>query len=337
MKAILLRETGGPEKARVEEVPDPQPDAGEVVVRLKAAALNHRDLWICLGRYAGIKLPIIPGSDGAGVVASVGPEVDASLVGKEVVINPSLDWGDDPVIQGPKWRILGLPDDGTFAEFVRVPAKNIHPTPRHFSTGEAAAFPLGALTAYRAVVTRGQVRSGETVLVTGIGGGVATFVLQIANAVGARVLVSSSSDAKINRARELGALGGVTYSNPDWVKEMVAMCDGRGPDVIVDGAGGSAFDQALEVVRPGGRVVIYGATLGPAREVMVRRIFWKHLTIIGSTMGTPQDFEDVLALYSKKGMRPVIDSTFPLDEASSALRRMETAGQFGKIVLTVGS
>src|SRR5215813_13018182 len=191
MKAIVLRELGGPENLRLEEVADPRPNANEVVIKLKAAALNHRDLFIRVGKYAGIRLPIILGSDGAGEVIEAGTDVDRSLIGQAVIINPSLDWGDDERAQGPAFRILGLPDDGTYAQLVKVPAAKVHAKPSALSFEEAAAIPLAGLTAYRAVATRAKVQAGETVLVTGIGGGVASFVLLIAKHFGARVFVTS--------------------------------------------------------------------------------------------------------------------------------------------------
>lgn len=335
MKAVVLRELGGPEKLLLEDVPDPQAGPGEVIVRLKAAAMNHRDVWIRTGRYAGIKLPIILGSDGAGTVDAVGAGVDPSLVGKPVLINPCLNWGDDPAVQRNDFRILGLPDDGTYAERVKVPAVNVHPKPEELSWEEAAAVPLAAMTAYRAVVARGQIKSGETVVVTGIGGGVAVFVLQIAKKIGCRVFVTSSSDEKIERARSLGAEGGANYRTQDWVNLLREMTAGKGPDVIVDSAGGEVFDKALDLVRPGGRVITFGATLGPAKEVIVRRIFWKQLTLIGSTMGTPEEFRKSVELYSSGGLRPVIDTVFPLTEVQRAHKRMEAGEQFGRIVLTI--
>jgi NADPH:quinone reductase-like Zn-dependent oxidoreductase len=335
MKAVVLRELGGPEKLVLEEVPDPQPGTGEVVVRLKAAALNHRDVWIRIGRYAGIKLPIILGSDGAGTVHSVGAEVDPSLIGSPVLINPCLDWGDDPAVQRNDFRILGLPDNGTYAEYVKVPASNVYPKPEELSWEEAAAVPLAAMTAYRAVVTRGQIKSGETVVVTGIGGGVAVFVLQILKKIGCRVFVTSGDDRKIERARSLGAEGGANYRTQDWVAILRELTDGRGPDAIVDSAGGEVFDKALDLVRPGGKIITFGATLGPAKEVMVRRIFWKQLTVLGSTMGTPEEFRKAVELYSSGGLRPVIDSVFPLTDVQAAHRRMEAGEQFGRIVLSI--
>ncbi len=336
MRAIVLRSTGEPEEAaRLEDVPDPTPGPGEVVVRLQAAALNHRDLWICRGQYAGLRFPIIPGSDGAGEVAAVGQGVTGLSPGASVVINPSLNWGDDPRAFGPRFRILGLPDNGTFAEQVAVPAANVLPRPEGLTDEEAAAIPLGGLTAYRAVVTRGRVQHGETVLVQGIGGGVATFALLIARQAGARVLVTSGSDAKLARARALGAAGGFNYKTADWVAAVREATGGQGPDLIVDGAGGAAFERALDAARPGGRIVSYGATTGNTPDLTVRRIFWKQLSVLGSTMGSPEDFRAMLALFGQGKLRPVVDQICKLADAGNALRRMERAEQFGKIVLRI--
>ena len=334
MKAIVLHDVSEPEALRPEEVADPTPGPGEAVVRLHAAALNRRDLYICRGQYAGLRFPIIPGSDGVGEVAAVGPGVAGVAAGDQVVINPSLEWGDNPRVPGPKWRILGSPDDGTFAQMVKVPADSLFPRPAGLSDEEAAALPLAGLTAYRAVVTRGGVRDGETVLVTGIGGGVATFALLIARQRGARVLVTSGSDEKLARARDLGAEAGFNYRTSNWVKAVRAATNG-GPDLIVDGTGGETFGQAVDVARPGGRVVTYGATTGATRDFLVRRIFWKQLDVLGSTMGSPDDFRAMLALFGPGGPRPVVDMVFPLAEAGAALRRMEEAAQFGKIVLRI--
>lgn len=333
MKAIILRELGAPEVLRLEEVPDPVAGPGEVVVRLKAAALNHRDAWIRQGKYSGIKLPVILGSDGAGEVESVGENVDSLLVGKPVVIYPVFDWGPDPRAQSPIFRILGLPDDGTYAQKIKVPAELLHPKPSNLSFEEAAAVPLCGTTAYRATITRGKVDSGETVLITGIGGGVATFVLQIALNLGARVYVTSGSDEKIESARSFGAIGGFNYKTQDWVKELKEQ-EG-GVDVVIDGSGGETIDRALDLLKPGGRLVNYGQTLGAAQEVQVRRIYWKQLTILGSTMGTRQEFESVMKMYDDDGLQPIVDSVFPLADVPAAHRRMDEAKQFGKIVLKI--
>ena len=333
MKAIVLRELGGPERLVLEQAASPEPGPGDAVVALRAAALNHRDAWIRTGLYAGVKLPVILGSDGAGEVAAVGPGVDPAWVGRHVVINPSLGWGPDARVQGPSYRILGLPDDGTYAERVRVPAENLFLKPAALSWEAAAAIPLAGLTAYRAVVTRARVQRGETVLITGIGGGVATFALLIARHLGARVIVTSSRDAKLEHAGRLGAGGGVNYTHEGWAKQAQALCDG-GPDVIVDSAGRDAFPALLDIVKPGGRIVTFGATTGSAASIEVRRVFWKQLTVLGSTMGTPAEFAEMLALFDGP-LVPVVDRVFPLAAAPDAHRRMDSADQFGKIVLEI--
>ncbi len=334
MRAVMLKSLGGPDELRVETAPDPVPGAGEAVVRLRAAALNHRDAWIRKGLYANITLPVILGSDGAGEVEAVGDGVDAGVVGTAVVINPSLEWGDDPRAPGRRWRILGLPENGTHAERVKVPAAALFPKPAALSWEEAAAIPLAGLTAFRAVVTRAGVAPGETVVVTGIGGGVATFALAIAKARGARVFVTSGSDEKLARARALGAEGGVNYRQPDWAKALVSLTDG-GADLAVDSAGGETFAALLDVVRPGGRLVTYGATTGSPSTIEVRRLFWKQVALLGTTMGTPDDFAAMLDLYGAGGLRPAVDRVFPLAEAADAHRRMDQAAQMGKIVLGI--
>jgi zinc-binding alcohol dehydrogenase/oxidoreductase len=333
MKAVVLRELGDPDVLQLQEVPDPQPGPGEVVVRLRAAALNRRDVWIRKGRYAGIKLPVILGSDGAGEVLETGAGADSALIGREVVIDPAFNWGDDERAQGPDFLILGLPQDGTYAERVAVPAANLHDKPQHLSWEEAAAMPLASVTAFRALVTRARLSAGESVVITGIGGGVATCALIIATRLGARVYVTSGTPAKIDTARAYGAAGGVDHHDPDWPRAMTTLIGGR-PDVVIDGAGGETLNAALDLVAPGGRVVSYGATLGPAKNVEVRRIFWKQINMLGSTMGTRGDFAAMLQLYDA-GLRPIVDTVFPLGEAAAAHRRIEEAKQFGKIVLKI--
>jgi zinc-binding alcohol dehydrogenase/oxidoreductase len=336
MQAIVQRATGGPETLNLEETEDLLPGPGQVVVGLRAAALNRRDLYIRLGQYAGITLPIIPGSDGAGQVLAAGEGVTNVAPGQDVVINPSLHWGDDPRVQGPDWKILGLPDNGTYAQQVRVPAAVVYPKPEALSWEEAAAIPLAGLTAYRALITRGQVQTGQTVLIPGIGSGVSTFVLLFALHLGARVFVTSSSDEKTARAVKMGAEAGFNYTSPDWVRQVREAAGGVGPDLVVDGAGGDTFNQLLDVARPGGRIVLYGSTLGVAKETVVRRIFWKQLDVLGSTMGSPSDFSAMLALFADGAFRPVVDQVFPLAEAGAAQERMRHAAQFGKIVLSIG-
>ena len=334
MQAILLRQIGGPDVLRLEEYSDPTAGPGDVVVRLRAAALNRRDLWIRRGLYPGIVFPIVLGSDGSGEVVSVGSGVDRGLVGRAVVIDPSFGWGADPRVQSASFDILGLKREGTYAEYVRVPADHVHDKPAHLSFEEAAAIPLASVTAYRALVTRAQVRAGETVVVTGIGGGVATSALVLARALGADVFVTSGSDEKLAAALSHGALGGVNHASPDWVQVFVSRF-GRRPDVVIDGAGGETFGRALDLLKPGGRLVSYGATLGPAGQVEVRRIFWKQLDVLGATMGTSEDFAAMLALYARTGVWPIVGAVLPLADAAAAHRHVEDGRQFGKVVLAI--
>ncbi len=334
MKAIVLRELGDAGNLKLEEMPDPQPGPGDAVVALRAAALNHRDVFIIHKLYPNIKLPAILGSDGAGIVASVGEGVDRSWVGREVVIEPGLEWGGSEQFQGRNYRILGMPEDGTFAELIKIPATNLYPKPDHMTFEEAAALPLAGLTAYRSVVTRARVGPADTVLVTGIGGGVAVFAMQIAKRLGARVFVTSSSDQKLARAVELGADGGTNYKNPEWGKQLVEL-SGGGPNVVIDSAGGESLETAVKIIKPAGRIVSYGATTGLARNLDLYRCFFKQLTIMGSTMGSPREFAALVDLYREAKLHPVIDRVFPLVEAAAAHRHMEEAGQLGKIVLRV--
>ena len=317
----------------VVEVADPLPSAGEAVVRLRAAALNHRDLWIKLGQYAGLKFPCIPGSDGAGVVESVGPGVDAAWVGREVIINPSLEWGGAESAQGEAFSILGLPRDGTLAEKVAVPAANLAAKPEHLDWPAAAALPLSGLTAYRAVFSRAQLKPGERVLITGIGGGVALFALQFAVADGAAAFVTSSSEEKISRAAALGARGGIRYTQPGWAGNLAKTAGLF--DVIVDSAGGEGFNDLLELAAPGGRLVFFGATRGNAPGLALRKIFWRQISLLGSTMGSPRDFGGLLDFVAGHRLKPVISEVFPLARAAEAFALMERGGQFGKIVVQI--
>lgn len=311
---------------------EPKPDEGEVIVALRAAALNHRDVWIKTGQYAGLKWPCLPGSDGAGEVVDLGAGVDASWRGREVIINASFDWGADQRVQGAKFSILGLPRDGTLAERIAVPAAQLAPKPAHLSWEEAAALPLAGLTAYRALFSRAQLQRGERVLVNGIGGGVALFALQFALAAGAEVWVTSSSAEKIARAVKLGAKGGFDYRDADWAANAV-----KAPgqfDVVVDSAGGDGFGKLIDVTASGGRVVFYGATRGDA-PLPVRKVFWRQISLLGTTMGSPADWAAMNAFVAEHKIKPVVSEIFPLARAAEAFALMERGGQFGKIVVTV--
>ncbi|GAB3587621.1 MDR/zinc-dependent alcohol dehydrogenase-like family protein [Hymenobacter daeguensis] len=335
MQALQLDAIHQP--AVLREVPTPTPGPGEILVRLHAAALNHRDVFIQEGKYAGIRLPCTLGADGAGEVAAHGPGVPttAPAVGARVLIYPGLRWGDNPRVQARDFVVLGMPDPGTFAEYISLPAQYIFPLPAHLRFEQGAALPLAGLTAYRAAFARAQVQAGERVLVTGVGGGVALTAVQLCAARGAEVWVTSSSDEKIARAQSLGAKGGISYSADGWVKTLTQQAGGPF-DVVIDSAAGAAFGALLDAAAPGGRIVFYGGTLGNIPDLPPAKVFWKQLSILGSTMGSPQDFADMLALVNEQQLVPVVDEVFPLAEGEAALRRLEAGAQFGKVVLKIG-
>ena len=330
MNAALI--TGLKQPVVHQTVADPTAAPGHALVRLKAAALNHRDLWIQLGLYANIQLPLIPGSDGAGIVESVGPDADQAWLGREVIINPALDWGDDPRAQGPAFRILGLPDSGTFAEKLTIPIANLARKPVHLSWEQAAALPLAGLTAWRALFTRARLQAGERVLVTGVGGGAALFALQFAVAAGAEVWVTSSAPEKITRAQSLGAKGGCNYRDGGWAAALQQQAGGLF-DVIVDSAGGEGFASLIGLTRPGGRIVFFGATTGNPKGIDLRKSFFRQINLLGTTMGSPADFAGMTQFVATHQINPVVDRVFPLAEAEAAFRHMEAGAQFGKIGL----
>lgn len=332
MQAIRMSEPGGPEVLVLEQVPDLQPGPGEVVVALKASALNRRDVFVRKG-VAKVPLPLTPGSDGAGVVHAVGAGVTGVAEGDEVVILPSLAWGDDQRAPGPGFRILGGPDQGTYAEQIVIPAVNVFPKPSRLSWHEAAALPLAGLTAWRALFTRGQARPGETVLVIGIGGGVATFALNLAKAAGCRVVVTSSSDEKLAQAKELGADVGVNYATAgdEW-PAAVKEANGGGVDVVIDSVG-STWAGSIDSCAPGGRVVVFGGTGGAKVDLTVRPVTLGQVGLLGTTMGSPAEFRQLLAAVDAQSWTPVIDSVRPLADAAAAHEREEAGLHFGKLVL----
>jgi len=335
MKAVILSKLGGPEQLRLNDVPTPEPQPGQVRVKLRASSLNRRDVWITFGQYPGIRLPCFMGSDGAGVIDQLGAEVSPDLLGREVVIYPAYDWGANTRFPNPAFRVLGMPDPGTFAEFICVPADSTFPKPDFLSWEQAAALPLAGLTAWRALMTQGEARAGETVLVTGIGGGVATFALKWAVALGARVFVTTGNAAKLEQARQLGAVGGIDYHLENWPKQLTERTGGI--DVIVDGTGGPNFTDCFLTLKRGGRLVVYGSTAGnPTTGLDLVRLFFRQARIIGSTMGTPAEFAEMLRFVVEHRIEPVIDQVFELDEVVAAHQRLLSAQQLGKIVLRHG-
>lgn len=340
MFAVRLHTPGGPEALRFEALPSPRPGPGQALVRLRAAALNHRDLRIRRGDQQQ-PLPLVLGADGAGVVAELGPGVAGVRVGDEVLINPGLsDDVCDSCRRGrhslcDRFRILGGPEDGTYAQEVVVPAANLHPRPAHLSWEEAAALPLAALTAWRLLFTRAGLRPGETVLILGIGGGVATFALQFARLAGAAVLVTSRSDEKLERARALGAEAGINYTRQDWVKEVLALTGGRGVDVVFETVGMATWRGSLEVVARGGRIAICGATTGGDLSTNLSAILRRQISIVVSYMGDKGEFVDMLRLVERDRVRPLVDRVFPLARAAEAHAYLEAAAQMGKVVLAI--
>jgi NADPH:quinone reductase-like Zn-dependent oxidoreductase len=332
MKALVLEATNTPLALR--NLPTPQPGPGQALVRVKAAALNHRDVYIQQGKYPGIVLPGVLGSDGAGVVEAVGPGAGAAWVGRAVVIDPGLGWGPSQAVQAPTYTILGMPTNGTLAEFVVVPAENLHPKPEHLSWEQAAALPLAGVTAWRALMSRAQLAPAERLLVTGIGAGTALAALQFGVAHGAEVYVTSSSPEKLERARQLGAKGGSLYTQPNWADELEAAANGLF-DVVIDSAGGEGFGQLAKLTNAGGRIAFFGGTRGKWPALLPQALFWKQISILGSTMGSPDDFAAMMRFVAKHKLAPVVDRVFPLDEGEAAFRHLDAGAQCGKVVVVV--
>jgi len=320
VKAVRIHEDGDPAVLRYEDAPDPAPRPGELLVHLRAASLNHLDLWIRRG-LPSVPKPRILGADGAGVLES----------GERVVINPGIEHEDGRI------TVVGEHMDGTHAQLVAVPEENVYPIPDGVSFEEAAAFPLVFETAYRMLVTKATLEPNEWVLLWGIGSGVATASLQIAKALGARAIVTSSNDEKLERARSLGADATVNHETDDVVEAVKAATGGRGADVVVEHVGEATWQRTLQAVCAGGRVAVCGATSGPNPPAALHRIWWKQLTIYGSTMGTRQDFEGAYELVASGRAKPVVDRAFPLAEAAAAHAYLESGAQFGKVVLSIPS
>jgi len=357
MKAVTIRANGGPEVVRVEDVPAPRAAAGEVVIAVRAAGLNHLDIWVRKGRPgARIAFPHVLGSDAAGVVAEVGEGVEGLEVGQDVILNPGLSCGHCEFCRRGEqsecetFTILGLGRPGTFAERVAVPAVNVYPKPPHLDWAEAAALGLSHVTAWRMLMARARLVAGETVLIHGIGGGVAQAGLAIAHLAGAAKIVTSSSDEKLSRAKRLGADHGINYSSqPDATLRSSAslrstsvaravrdLTGGRGVDVVMDTVGAATWPVDFAAVRRGGRIVLCGVTTGAQAETPLQALYWNQVTVLGSTMGSQEDFREMLRAVTAAHLKPVIDSRLPLERGPEAMARMESGEQFGKIVLIVG-
>jgi NADPH:quinone reductase-like Zn-dependent oxidoreductase len=318
VKAVRIHEDGGPEVLRYEDAPDPVPGTGQVLIELRAASLNHLDLWIRRG-LPSVPKPRILGADGAGILDN----------GERVVINPGLDHGDGRI------TVVGEHMDGTHAELIAVPEANVYPIPEGLSFHEAAAFPLVFETAYRMLVTKAEIQPGEWVLLWGIGSGVAVAGLQIAKALGANAIVTSSRDAKLDRARELGADAVVNHATEDVVEAVKEATAGRGADIVLEHVGEATWQRTLQAARPGGRITVCGATSGPNPPAGLHRLWWKQLTVFGSTMGTKEDFEGAYELIASGRAQAVVDRVFPLSEARAAHEYLEAGEQLGKVVLDI--
>ena len=320
MKAIVLEEKDV--WPVYKDMPDPKQYEGQVIVDLNAAALNHRDVWQVKGLYPGFMVPAILGSDGCG-----------TLDGKKVIINPSLNWGDDERFAGSTYVILGMHMGGTFAEQLAIDKKQVYDKPAHMSDEEAAALPLAGLTAYRVLFKRCALQGGERVLISGIGGGVASLAFQFALAAGCEVYVTSSSTAKIEKAVSLGAKAGIDYNERNWGKSFYKKTGGA--DVIIDSAGGPGFGELIEAVARGGHIGIYGGTRGNLSNIKAPTLFFKQASIHGSTMGSDGDFQEMLDFVNQHRIVPIVDRVFSLAEGANALQHMDKGQQFGKIVLKI--
>ena len=327
MKAIRIHEDGGPDVLRYEDVPDPEPGPGEVLVSLRAAGLNHLDIWVRKGMPSAPK-PRILGADGAGVVVALGPEVDAFEVGDRVVVNPGI-------VHDGRITVIGEHTEGTYCELKALPAQQLYRLDDALSFEDGAAFALTFETAYRMLVTKASLREDEWVLIWGIGGGVALAAFELCRALGARTIVTSSSEKKLERARALGADVAVNHADDDVVLAVKEATGGRGAAVVVETVGEATWERSLAAAAQEGRVVVCGATSGHSPPARLYRLWWKQLAIYGSTMGLASDFEGAYELIRAGRARVHVDSVFPLADAAQAHERLESGDQFGKIVLAI--
>jgi zinc-binding alcohol dehydrogenase/oxidoreductase len=329
VKAYIHQGEPGFAGARYTDVPEPVAGPGQVRVRMRTAGLNRRDLRV-LHLAKATDPAVILGSDGAGVIDQVGEGVEDWKVGDEVVINPSLHWFETTPAPPPNFEILGSPTNGTFAEAIVLPAEQVERKPGFLTWEEAGVLPLAALTAYRALFTRGHLVGGQTVLIPGAGSGVATYLVQFAKAAGARVYVTSRSEDKRQRVRQLGADLAIP-SESDWSKEL----GGEKVDLVIDSVGAATFDKCLQVLKPGGTLVTFGATAGDEVRIDIRSFFYGQFNLLGSTMGSREEFRAMLRFVEQHQIHPVIDRFFPLAEADAALTRLADSENFGKIGLTI--
>ncbi|WP_436516140.1 quinone oxidoreductase family protein [Ekhidna sp. To15] len=324
MQAVTITQESEP--IQLTSLTKPEISGDECLIKLKAAALNRRDQWIRKGMYPGIKPGTVLGSDGCGIVEN-GPN---EWVGKEVIINPNVDWGDNPEVQSDQYSVLGMPTNGTLAEHIKVPAHRLHEKPSHLTDEEAAALPLAGLTAFRATIKKGASKAGKRVLVTGAGGGVSQFAIAFAVFSGAEVYVTSGSDEKIEKVKKMGVKEGFNYRDEKWFKSAA---DVGGFDSIIDSAGGNQLNNYLKVIKPAGRIVMYGSTTGHPEKLDVFRLFWSQAQIMGSTMGSDQEFVEMVEYVNKNQIKPTVDKVFELSNYLQAFDRFMDPDSFGKIVI----
>lgn len=343
MKAAVIRKHGGLECVEVKQIPEPKPAKDEVVLQVRSAALNHLDIWVRKGRPGlKLKMPHIIGSDAAGAIVEKVQSTQGLNIGDEVILNPALSCGycehcrAGQHSQCISFGIVGMSRPGTFAEKVAVPFYNVWPKPAHLNFDEAAALPLAYLTAWRMLMARAKLKSGETVLIHGIGGGVALAAVQLAKLIGAEVIATSSSQQKLLKAKEIGADHTLNYKKAgDVAKRVKDITNGRGVDVAIDTVGAKTWSTDFTAVRRGGRIVLCGITTGAEAKTNLQMLYWNQLTILGSTMGSNEDFRQMLKAVTIAKLKPVIDSVQPLESVREAMGRMEAAKQFGKIVLRI--
>ncbi len=327
MKALILTSPGVTE---LKEVPLPELSHGKALVKMWAASMNRRDEWIKEGKYPGIKYGISLGSDGSGVVEKVFDEADHHWVGQEVVINPNIGWGPDPEIQAKGYTILGMPVDGTFAEYVCVPVDRLQRKPLHLNFLQAATLPLGGLTAYRALFKKGNLKAGQNVLISGFGGGVAQFAFSFAQAAGANVYVTSGSDQKIEKALKMGAKGAYNYKKETTYADLWKTKGGF--DLVIDSAGGDQLNNFIKMLKPLGKIVFYGATNGLPAKIDLYRMFWNQHSLVGTTMGNDQEFAEMLNFVERYQLKPVIDSIRPFSKIIQSFSDIILPDKVGKIV-----
>lgn len=328
MKALVVQEN---QKISIEEVAEPKIGKGEVRIKLKAASINKRDYWISIGKYPDIQSGVVLGSDGAGIVDKIGEGVSKIWQDRAVIINPNINWGDNPLVQGKDYKILGMPANGTFAEYVVVKQDRLNNIPSYLTFEEAASLPMAALTAYRACVHHGNIQTKMKVLISGFGGGVAHFAFLFAKALGAVVSITSGHESNLIKAKELGAVNGFNYHGENWIQEA-SMHDG-GYDLIIDSAGGDQFNNLIKILNPGGRIVFYGASNGLPTSLDLYRLFWKQGTIQGSTMGNDEEFTAMVKFVEQHNISPLISRRYPFEQIKNAIKQMKNTGSPGKTVV----